>query len=119
MRQKATMQVTVIKAHNSNYPNPITFEQGETLQLGKQDTEFKGWIRVTTNDGNEGWAPIQYLEFEPGASQGIAQCNYNANELNTRLSEPLLVIKELNGWYLVSNAQGQVGWVPVQTVETA
>ena len=113
------MKVTVIEAHSSNYPNPITFEEGETLQLGKQDTEFEGWIRVTTNDGNEGWAPIQYIEFEAGASQGIATCSYNANELNTKLSEPLSVIKELNGWYLVSNGQGQVGWVPVQTVETA
>ena len=55
------MKVIVIEEHSSNYPNPITFEQGEALQLGKQDTEFEGWIRVTTQDGNEGWAPIQYF----------------------------------------------------------
>ena len=113
------MKVIVIEEHISNYPNPIAFEQGETLQLGKQDIEFEGWIRVTTKDGNEGWAPIQYIEFEPGAAQGVAKCSYNANELNTKLSETLSVIKELNGWYLGSNAQGQVGWVPVQTVKRA
>jgi SH3-like domain-containing protein len=113
------MKVTVIEEHISNYPNPITFEPGETLQLGKQDTEFEGWIRVTTKDGNEGWAPIQYIEFEAGASQGDAKCSYNANELNTKLSEPLSVLTELNGWYLVSNEQGEVGWVPVHTVKVA
>jgi hypothetical protein len=112
------MKVIVIKEHISNYPNPIAFEQGETLQLGKHDTEFKGWIRVTTSDENEGWAPIQYIEFGSGSSQGIAQCSYNAHELNTKLSETLSVITELNGWYLVSNEQDDVGWVPVQTVKT-
>ncbi len=111
-------KVTVIEEHVSNYPNPIKFEQGEALQLGRQDTEFEGWIRVTTKDGNEGWAPVQYIEFEAGAAQGIAKCSYNANELNTRMSESLTVLKEVNGWYLVSNAQGEVGWVPVDSVNS-
>ncbi len=45
-----------ITEHKSNYPTPITFSFGDTVTLGKLDTEYAGWIRVTTFDGNVGWA---------------------------------------------------------------
>ncbi|WDE06818.1 hypothetical protein SG34_007935 [Thalassomonas viridans] len=111
------MQVVVIEAHVSNYPEPIHFGQGDMLALGELDTEFPGWIRVTTADRNQGWAPVQYINFEPGAAQGTAKCSYNARELNTELNEVLTVVRELNGWYLARNGEGQLGWVPVRSVQ--
>lgn len=111
------MKVFVIKEHVSNYPNPITFEPGDMLILGEMDTEYTGWIRVETQDGNKGWAPDQYIDFQPGDPTGLANSSYNAFELDTSLNERLTVIKELNGWYLVTNEADKVGWVPVQSVE--
>ena len=51
------MQRVVTEAHQSNYPNPISFQSGETVTLGRTDSEFPGWIRARLANGNEGWAP--------------------------------------------------------------
>lgn len=113
------MNVTVTKAHISNYPNPIRFKKGDRLNLGALDTEFPGWIRTRTEDDNEGWAPVQYVDVdESDDSQGTALQDYTAFELNTHLGENLTVTAELNDWYWVMNEAGAEGWVPVNTVVT-
>jgi len=110
------MKVVVKEAHKSDYPNPISFIDGEPLILGHFDTEFIGWIRTITSDGNEGWAPVDYIEMNQCKAKGIAKCNYNAFELDTEINESLEVLSELNEWFLVVNTRGEEGWVPVQTV---
>lgn len=110
------MKVIVKDEHKSDYPNPIVFNEGESLILGHLDTEFIGWIRTTTRDGNEGWAPVDYIEMNQCKTKGIGKCNYNAFELDTEINEQLEVVSELNEWFLVVNTHGQKGWVPVQTV---
>lgn len=112
------MKVIVIEAHVSSYPNPIRFNEGDALILGVRDTEFPGWIRTTTKDGNEGWAPEQYIQVnEDDSRQGRAACDYSAFELTTVVGEALLVKRELNDWYWVENTSGAEGWVPVQTTD--
>lgn len=111
------MKVTVTQAHVSNYPNPIRFNQGDPLTLGVLDTEYPGWIRTRTKDGNEGWAPVQYIDRdESDQTLGTANTDYSAFELNTRQGETLTVLSELNDWYRVTNEAGTEGWVPVNTV---
>ena len=110
------MNVVVIEEHVSTFPNPISFAQGEKVKLGRTDTEYAGWISVTTANGNEGWAPQQYIEATADASVGITKCSYTAFEMNTVMNEQLEVITELNEWYWVRNSNGQKGWVPIRTV---
>ena len=110
------MQAIVRKAHKSNYPNPIFFNKGDLLNLGHLDTEFAGWIRTTTKDGNEGWAPVEYIEIGECRTKGVAKCNYNAFELDVEVGESLTVLAELNEWVLAVNAQGNEGWVPLKNV---
>ncbi|WP_115718806.1 SH3 domain-containing protein [Gallaecimonas mangrovi] len=109
------MKVKVIAAHQSLYPQPITFRRGDTLQLGRIDDEYPNWIRVITADGNEGWAPLQFIE-RLSAEQGRAICQYSAFELNTEVGEVLVAQQHLNDWYLATNALGVTGWVPAKTV---
>lgn len=110
------MKIIVVEAHHSNYPNPIHFKTGAVLGLGRVDTEFPDWIRTTTKDGNEGWAPVQYVQInERDPSRGTALLNYTAFELNTEVGEVLTVIRVLNEWYWVENATGVEGWVPSNT----
>ena len=113
------MIVEVIAAHVSNYPNPIRFQMGDRLVLGRFDDEWPHWIRTKTNDGNEGWAPIQFIEVGENQSQGIAKCDYCAFELNTVLGEKLWVHQELNEWVLAENSADLKGWVPANTVKIA
>lgn len=32
----------VTRDHKSNYPNPVSFEPGDRLDVGAEDTEFPG-----------------------------------------------------------------------------
>ncbi|QUM78807.1 hypothetical protein HWV00_21270 (plasmid) [Moritella sp. 24] len=113
------MNVIVKTIHKSDYPNPISFSEGESLILGHLDTEFIGWIRTITKDGNEGWAPVDYIEMSQCKTKGIAKSNYNAFELDTEINESLRVISELNEWFFVINASYEKGWVPMETVGIA
>jgi len=109
------MQVRVTSEHKTNYPNPIRFERGERVRLGRRDTQYSGWIRVTTADGNEGWAPEQFVDRESG-KDGIANRTYSARELDTKVGQPLTVHAEINEWYWVETEDGDLGWVPKTTV---
>ena len=105
-------------AHTSNYPNPISFQAGDHVEIGNQDDEFPGWIRVTTHDGNQGWAPIQYLRMDYVGKTGIALQDYSARELNTRIGEQLILHYELNDWGWVENDQKKTGWVPLASIQS-
>ena len=110
------MQTRSKSPHRSKYPNPISFELGDRLVLGRRDTEFSGWIWVTTLDGNQGWAPEQYLETRENGF-GYARRAYTARELNTEIGDRLVVLTELNEWLWVENDEGVEGWVPRGTTE--
>ncbi|WP_281558001.1 SH3 domain-containing protein [Thalassomonas sp. RHCl1] len=111
------MKAIVTQAHESNYPDPVKFKCGDTLVLGEVDIEFPNWIKVTTTDGNTGWAPLQYISACSDGEAGVAQSDYDANELNTVPGEELKVMFELNEWFRVMNSRGVLGWVPVKTVK--
>jgi hypothetical protein len=109
------MKLVVVEAHKSNYPNPIGFKKGERLRTEKRDTEFEGWIWVITHDGNEGWAPVRYLEVKEGTDKAVASRDYTARELDTSVGEELTLHYELNEWGWVEKTDGSCGWVPMKT----
>jgi uncharacterized protein YgiM (DUF1202 family) len=104
-------------SHTTYYPNPIGFQSGERVVVGIHDDEYPGWIRVTTRDGNQGWAPIQYLQMDAAVKTAIALQDYSARELNTRIGEKVILQHELNGWGWVENENNESGWVPLYTIE--
>ena len=55
------MNHKVIAEHRSNYPNPIEFEVGENLTVGKIDPEYPGWIWVETNTGKRAFSKCTIL----------------------------------------------------------
>ncbi|GAB1266996.1 SH3 domain-containing protein [Aurantivibrio infirmus] len=106
------MKLRVIEKHESNYPNPIEFNIGDILKLGTMDKEFEGWIRAATKDGNEGWAPLDYIEIITNKSLGKAVCKYSAKELDVAPGQILEILKEHNGWVWCLAENGNYGWVP-------
>jgi hypothetical protein len=104
-------------AYKSKYPNPIHFQVGDSVEIGIQDEEFPGWIWVITADGNQGWAPIQYLQIDTFGKNAIAFQEYSAKELNTRTGELLVLFYEFNGWGWVENEHKETGWVPLSSIK--
>ncbi len=111
------MKLVAIEEHISKYPNPICFKTGEKLIAGKKDTEFEGWIWVTTVEGNQGWAPIQYIDLEKGSDKAAAKRDYTAKELDTYVGDELFLHHKLNDWGWVEKNDGSCGWVPMKTTE--
>ena len=108
--------VVVVTGWSSAYPNPITFKAGQSLKTFEQDEEYPGWIRTRTTDGNEGWAPMQYIDCN---SEGTATAlrDYCAHELSTVIGQRLVVREMLNHWYLATTEAGETGWVPCETTQ--
>ncbi|MCG7500124.1 hypothetical protein MHO82_24995 [Vibrio sp. Of7-15] len=112
------MDVVAIKAHVTEYPNPIFLKKGEQVVLGEMDDEYPNWIFITTEAGSQGWAPIQYVdESSSGGKTGILLHDYDAVELNTTVGEKFCVQFELNAWFRVTRENGDIGWVPADTVK--
>ncbi|MDF9390536.1 hypothetical protein EXZ60_17220 [Vibrio sp. 1151_11] len=110
------MEVVTTEKHVSEYPNPFYLKQGDKVALGTIDDEFPNWIFITSSEGEQGWAPVQYIEKIEGGSEGILLKDYDNAELNTVIGEKLSVLFELNEWYRVSRSTGEIGWVPVRSV---
>ena len=112
------MKLKVITPHQSNYPNPIKFAAGESLIIGKRDDQYPGWVKVTTTDNNQGWAPLDFIELNSANNLGIAQFDYDATELTVHAGQTLTLISELNGWYWCANEAGCYGWVPCENCKS-
>ncbi|UXI00316.1 hypothetical protein [Photobacterium sp. TY1-4] len=111
------MEVVVTERHVSEYPNPLYLKRGDKVALGVMDDEFPNWVFITSDAGEQAWAPIQYIENVEGSATGIMLQDYDNLEFNTVIGEKLSVLFELNSWYRVSRSTDEIGWVPVHTVK--
>ncbi|WP_035187291.1 SH3 domain-containing protein [Alteribacter aurantiacus] len=107
-----TMTYAVKKAHESNYPNPISLRKGERVLVGEAydgEEDWPDWLFCTTEDGkSRGWVPAQLIDRESTLIE-----DYCARELTIRPGEQVNVVKELNGWYWVKNRRtNKEGWIP-------
>ncbi|MCG9557058.1 MULTISPECIES: SH3 domain-containing protein [Vibrio] len=111
------MEVVTTQQHVSEYPNPFYLKRGDKITLGEIDDEFPNWIFITNDTGEQGWAPIQYIEKVESSSLGVMLEDYDNVEIDTVIGEKLTVLHELNEWYRVSRSTCEIGWVPVRSVQ--
>jgi SH3-like domain-containing protein len=105
----------VVRAHRSRYPDPVRFRRGDRVRIGRRDRDFPGWIRVTDPGGRRGWAPEALLDGIGGAEAAATE-DYIATEMDVSPGERLIVRRELAGWFWVSDAEGNHGWVPADSI---
>lgn len=99
------MKLKAVESHQSSYPDPIHFGVGEAVIIGRTDEEFPGWNRCRTADGNEVWAPMEFLNMT-GDRTAIATAGDILEGLN-----------ELKGWIWRRDRDGAEGWVPAKTLK--
>lgn len=110
----------VIAPHESEFPNPITFEKGAPLVVGAKHEGAEGWENwfLCSTPGQEpGWVPGQIIERLDGTA-GRALEDYTARELNVREGEEVMGARALNGWLWCEKPAGSAsGWVPLQNLK--
>jgi hypothetical protein len=109
------IRYVIVTSHESTYSDPIQFSKGDILVLGKRDTEYSGWIWVTTPDQKEGWAPESQIK-RISSNSGTALAEYTARELDTKIGDLVMCTHELHGWLWIEKDNGESGWVPKETV---
>jgi uncharacterized protein YgiM (DUF1202 family) len=101
------------------YPDPLVVKAGEVVMVGREDTEWVGWVWCTNVTGKGGWVPKVYFELVGEGGRGKMLVDYTAAELLVKAGETITLHYEESGWYWATNAAGQSGWVPkTSLVET-
>ncbi|SYZ73438.1 conserved hypothetical protein [Candidatus Zixiibacteriota bacterium] len=104
----------VKKDYKAAYPDPLIAFEGDTLLIGKEDTEYPGWIWCKNFCGKSGWVPKNYISINH--NRAILLRDYDATELSVSTGERLIILKEESGWYWCRNKNDQKGWVPRRNI---
>ena len=105
----------VILDYQSPYTDPLIFLAGEGLVIGKEKSEWDGWVWCTNKNEESRWVPEAYVERK--GKVGVMHCDYEATELSVSVGEELVMDKEESDWIWCTNQSGQSGWVPADHVE--
>ena len=100
----------VLKTRPVQYTDPVAFEPGDSLRLGKHDSEYPGWIWATSVNGKQGWIPESYVSV--AGDVGTALRSYTAREIAVTEGDIVSVEVELLGWAWVRR-QNSDGWMPL------
>lgn len=117
--QGLKMIFTAVDTHKIVYSDPIIVNKGDTLQIGREDDEWRGWYFCTVVDNTlkQGWVPIQIIQFL-NKNEGIAQTFYSAQELEVSKGEQFEMLQELNGWIWAKRLTDQAeGWIPLKILK--
>lgn len=112
----ASRRGVVTKAHQRSYDDPITLKKGDEVRITKRelwDDEYP-WVWAINAEGKEGWVPETFIQGDE--EQGLAKYDYNALEITVEEGETVDILEETNGWYWVTNATGNSGWVPITNI---
>lgn len=109
------IQAVVHKDHQTSYAVSFTMQRGDVLTTGKRDPDNPGWVWCTHSSGISGWVPEKFLDLYE--ETGTARRNYSTRELDVKTGDKLTLHELESGWYWVSDAQGEKGWVPAACFE--
>jgi len=104
------MIVAVTRAYAAQYPDPICFDAGETVQVERGDPEYPGWFWCRAASGAEGWVHASFLLATAGTTTSVRA--YSARELTVAEGERGTLLHLLDGWVCVRLDKGDEGWIP-------
>jgi hypothetical protein len=108
--------IEVTQAYRAQFSDPISFAAGETVEVGKADTEFPEWLWCRSSSGKEGWVHRSFLADLTGSTTGTQ--DYSARELSVTGGERGMTLESLGGWVYVQLESGEKGWLPQSHVRT-
>ncbi len=104
----------VIRPHKATYPEPLVIKAGESVTVGRSDTEYPGWIWCTHSSGRSAWVPERFLQRN--GDFAVLLRDYDSTELTVDIGDQLALLGEESGWFWCRDGRGRLGWVPVTNV---
>lgn len=112
MRHKAIGTWTTV------YPDPIILNPGDTVRLGKEESDnpdWAGWIWAE-NATHKGWIPVQIVERLADGNGRVISA-YSARELEVQPGDEVEEMERMNGWIWARRVRdGVEGWVPLEVL---
>ena len=104
------MLVTITQAYTAQYPDPICFDAGETVQVERGDPEYPGWYWCRAASGKEGWVHHSFLAACEGTTTSVRA--YSARELTVTEGARGALLDRLDGWVFIRLDTEDEGWIP-------
>ena len=110
---------TVIRDHESAYPEPLIVKTGEVLTITTRQSEWPGWRWCVNTSGRGGWVPDAWIDRagKGDGDGGRMLRDYDATELTAHVGERLTIELAESSWLWCINEPGEHGWIPQQCVE--
>ncbi len=105
----------VVADYQVAYPDPLVVRAGDVLSVGKEDSDYPGWVWCEDRNGKGGWVPDDCIELVGKFAR--ARYDYAATELAATVGQELVVTREKRGWALCTNESGQSGWLPLANLD--
>lgn len=115
------MKYIVIKAHRSEYPDPLGFEKRDPLTIGEkyagpEGREGRHFCATPSHTG--GGIPRRIIEPPGGGTTGRALEDYTSRELHVDKGDVSLGERILNGWVWCRRPDTtEAGWVPLDRLQ--
>jgi hypothetical protein len=104
------MKLQVTKAHKASFDYSVLFKNGETVRVGRENPEMRGWFWCKNRNSVWSWIPEEYLNRQ--GAEGTITHDYDTTELTVKTGEMLEYATEVKFWTLCVALDGKKGWVP-------
>jgi hypothetical protein len=97
---------------------PLALETGDKVRVGQKDTEWPGWIWVTTIDGRGSYVPEDVISPNPDGTANTIR-PFQARDLSVKKGDTVTSLHEVKGWHWCRAASGEEGWLPAFLLKQA
>jgi hypothetical protein len=113
------LKLKVKKNHSSDVLIPFKAKKSEIVVGEEKPTQWEGWLYCENEQGIKGWVPKAFLnKISDNKKSFKLNRDYNAHELPV-LKGDLVEIKEtVSGWALVVSESGELGWIPLENLNS-
>lgn len=108
--------VTIVKPYEPEYGDPIEFETGTTLEVGRESEMYPDWFWCRAPSGREGWVYKSFLNRAGNVATGVA--SYSSRELSVAGGERGRIVHWIGDWACIRLDNGVEGWIPQECVES-
>lgn len=103
------------EAWRRSYETPLAVAAGQTVSVGRRDSDWPDFLWCRGAGGREGWLPETILAVEDMTARVIE--DYDAIELSVAAGDIVEGQRALADWIWCRDTAGEEGWLPERLLE--